>query len=99
MHGMIRTSFVLVFVVSLAACGSKKSSAPPPPTPATGAPIAFVVDKVTPGEDMKGSLDVRAYNFSAKRVAQYSILIRYYDPTGAVVRIKQGTPFENSYDH
>jgi hypothetical protein len=92
---MKRACLCLLFV--LAACG-KKSNDPPPAKPSTGAPVAFVVDKVTPGDDMKGSLDVRAYNFSAKRVAQYGVLIRYSDASGKVVKIKVGTPFEKSFD-
>lgn len=91
---MLRPSLCLVVV--LAACGGKKSSAPPPPQPATGAPLAFVVDKVTPGD--KGSLAVRAYNFSDKRIGQYGVLLRYYDKAGEVVTVKPGTPFEKSYD-
>lgn len=84
-------------LVVTAACGGKKSE-PPPAKPATGAPVAFVVDKVTPGEDHKGALDVRAYNFSDKRVAQYSILMRYHDKAGAVIKVKVGTPFEKDVD-
>ncbi len=88
----------LCIVIALAACGGKKSNEPPPDKPSTGAPVAFVVDKVTPGDNMKGSLDVRAYNFSDKRVAQYAVLIRYSDAGGKVIKVKVGTPFEKSFD-
>lgn len=89
----------VLLVVVLCGCGGKKdgdgTSAAPPPAPETGAPLAFVVDKVKTGEE--GELAVRAYNFSDKKIAQYSVLMRYYDKDGAVVWIKPGTPFEDSY--
>jgi hypothetical protein len=88
----------LCIVIALAACGGKKSNDPPPEKPSTGAPLAFVVDKVNAGPEMKGSLDVRAYNFSDKRIGQYSILIRYTDAGGKVIKVKPGTPFEKSFD-
>src|ERR1051325_10554043 len=96
---MLRLSLCLVLV--LAACGSKKSSsssAPPPPQSPNGSPLAFVVDKVTPGGRHDAKLAVRAYNFSDKRIGQYAVLLRYYDKAGEVLTIKPGTPFEASYD-
>ncbi len=91
---MLRTVLAVFLVLTFAACGGKKASNdPPPPAPATGAPLAFVVDKI----ESKG-LDVRAYNFSDKKIGQYAILLRYYDKAGAVVTVKPGTPFEDSFD-
>lgn len=88
----------LVLIALLAACGSKKSNEPPPAQPPTGAPVAFVVEKFTPGDDHKGSLDLKAYNFSEKKVAGYMILMRYTDASGAAIKVKQGTPFEKDFD-
>lgn len=76
---------------------SKKESGPPPAKPANGAPIAFEVTKVTPGD--RGALEVKAYNFADKPVAGYSILLRYADKAGARIRLKVGTPFEKDNDH
>jgi hypothetical protein len=91
----MRKLLVLGFV--LAACG-KKSSEPPPPQPATGAPIAFEAKSFKPGEDRKGSIDVKAYNFADKDIAQYWLLFRYHDAAGAVLKVQPGTPFEKDFD-
>ena len=63
-----------------------------------GAPVAFEVTKVTPGNDHDGALDVKAYNFSDKKVAAYGIMMRYTDKDGAPVKVKVGTPFEKDHD-
>ncbi len=80
------------------ACSSSSSGGggAPPPKPATGAPLAFTVQKVTPGE--RGSIAVKAYNFSDKTVAGYGIMMRYADKAGQRVKVKVGTPFEKDFD-
>ena len=87
---------VLVTVpIALAACG-KKSDAPAKPI--NGAPVAFVAGRLTPGEPFKGSVAVEEYNFSDKRVAGYDVMIRYKDASGAVLKVRAGTPFEKDVD-
>jgi hypothetical protein len=90
---------LLIIGIVLAACGGKKASnEPPPPQPSTGAPIAFEAKSFKPGKDRGGSVDVKAYNFSDKKVAQYWLLFRYTDAGGNVLKVKPGTPFEKDYD-
>jgi len=83
----------LILAAIAVACGNKGDSTPPPARPYTGAPVAFEVKAVK-----KDGLDVRAYNFSDKGVAQYSILMRYYDSDGQVIKTKPGTAFEKDFD-
>lgn len=89
-------SVVVAWSFSIAACkgGGGSASSPPPAQPSTGAPIAFEVTKVTPGADRAGKLAVRAYNFSAKTIAGYTIAARYTDQAGAVIKVGVGTAFE-----
>ena len=90
-------SFALALSLPAVACsGGSSGGGAPPPRPATGAPIAFVVEKVTPGE--RGSLAVKAYNFSDKTIAGYGIMMRYADKAGQRVKVKVGTPFEKDFD-
>ncbi|MCW5806698.1 MAG: hypothetical protein KIT31_30315 [Deltaproteobacteria bacterium] len=91
----------LASVTSLAACSKSDSSsgsassdnAEPPAKPFTGAPAAFVVDKIEPT-----ALETRVYNFSDKKVAGWGVLMRYYDDKGNVLKVKVGTPFEKDFD-
>ena len=93
----MRKLLVLGFV--LAACGGKKKdNEAPPPQPSTGAPVAFVATGFKAGADREGSIDVKAYNFSDKKVAQYWLLFRYSDASGNVIKVKPGTPFEKDHD-
>jgi hypothetical protein len=90
---------LLVLGFLLAACGGKKASNdPPPPQPSHGAPIAFEAKSFKAGSDRGGSVDVKAYNFSDKKVGQYMLLFRYKDASGAAVKVKAGTPFEKEHD-
>lgn len=73
--------------------GEDQPDRKPPPTPFTGAPVAFVVDKL--GDK---SLDVSVYNFGAKTTANYSMLIRYYGADGAPIKVGEG-PFARDYSH
>lgn len=83
---MLRQMAMTMAVVGvLGACGKKKTE-PPPAKPANGAPMAFEVTKVVPGEAFKSELDVRAYNFSAKKIASYWLLLRFKDSAGNIVR-------------
>jgi hypothetical protein len=93
----MRKLLVLGFLVA-AACGKKASNEPPPAQPSTGAPIALEAKSFKAGGDHGGSVDVKAYNFSDKKVAQYMLLFRYHDASGAVLKVKPGTPFEKTYD-
>jgi hypothetical protein len=68
---------------ALAACGKKQE--PAPAKPANGAPMAFQVTKVVPGEAFHSELDVRAYNFSDRTIASYWVLVRYKDSGGNIV--------------
>lgn len=93
----MRKLLVLGFLI--AACGGKKASnEPPPPPPATGAPIALEAKSFKPGTNRNGSVEVKAYNFSDKRVAHYWLLFRYTDATGNVLKVKPGTAFEKDHD-
>ncbi|MEZ4401566.1 MAG: hypothetical protein R3B06_16190 [Kofleriaceae bacterium] len=87
-------SFVTALSVSSAACKGGSSSAAAPPQPPNGAPIAFVVEKFTPGADRDGKVAIKAYNFSDKTVARYTIAARFTDKDGAVLKVGVGTPFE-----
>jgi hypothetical protein len=89
-------AFVLGFLV--AACGKKASNDPPPAKPSTGAPIAFEAKSFKPGADRGGYVDVKAYNFSDKKIGQYWLLFRYSDASGNVLKVKPGTPFEKDHD-
>ena len=88
---MIR--LIAASVLATLAC-SKSSDGPPPAAPSNGAPIAFEVTKMTPGKQHDGKLDVRAYNFSDKKIASYTIAARYTDTAGAAIKVGVGTPFE-----
>ncbi|HEX5062546.1 MAG TPA: hypothetical protein VFV99_24405 [Kofleriaceae bacterium] len=97
----MRKLFVgFVLGIVFAACGGKKASNEPPPAqPATGAPIAFEAKSFkTNGKSRGGTVEVKAYNFSDKKLAQYWLLFRYTDATGNVLKVKQGTPFEKDTD-
>jgi hypothetical protein len=97
---MSRLPSAFLCALVLAACGGSKSDGggggAAPPQPATGAPVAFEVTKVTPGE--QGALDVKAYNFSDKTIAGYGIAMRYADQGGQILKVKVGTPFEKDFD-
>jgi len=86
-------ALALIPTLSVAACGSGGG---PPPRPATGAPLAFEVQQVTPGD--RGSIKVKAYNFADKTIAGYGVLMRYTDKSGQRVKVKAGTPFEKEFD-
>jgi hypothetical protein len=89
--GVLSAAFALA-----AGCGKgeeKGAAKAPPEKPYTGAPVAFVVTRVAPD-----GLDVDVYNFSDKKVAQYGILMRYYDASGQVLKVKPGTAFEKDHD-
>lgn len=89
------TSLVVTGALSLAACGGKSSGGgAPPPQPANGAPVAFVVTKFKAGSDRDGTVDVKGYNFSDKKLASYTLAARFYDAGGAVLKVGVGTPFE-----
>jgi hypothetical protein len=94
-------TLILVLVVA-AACGGKKSGPPPaapaPAKPSTGAPVAFEAVKVTPGGENDGTIDLKAYNFSDRTIGTYMVLLRYHDASGAVIKVKPGTPFEKDND-
>lgn len=95
---LIAAVFATSLVAAVAACGGKKAE-PPPAKPADGSPVAFETTGVTPGEDHKGAVAVRVYNFSDKPIAQYMIKLRYHDAGGALLKVKPGTPFEADFDH
>jgi hypothetical protein len=88
-----------------AACGSssdgkggeqKAEAAPPPAQPSNGAPIAFEVVKATPGAKFEGKIAIKGYNFSDKKLAQYSVAARFTDASGAPLKVGVGTPFEDT---
>lgn len=85
-------------VLALSACsksGGGGGGAAPPPAPANGAPIAFgEVTKLTPGEKFEGEIEVKAYNFSDKKIASYAVAVRYTDQAGNALKVGVGTPFE-----
>src|ERR1044072_3449531 len=94
----MRKLLVLGFVLSAAACGSKKSNEPPPPQPSTGAPIAYEAKTFKAGDDRKGSVDLKAYNFADKDIGSHWLLFRFHDASGAVLKVQPGTPFEKDFD-
>lgn len=85
-----------VLALAAAACGSSSSSGggAPPTQPANGAPIAFQVVKFKAGGDRDGTVEVKGYNFSDKRLAAHTIAARFTDAGGAVLKVGVGTPFE-----
>lgn len=89
---------LLILGFLLVACGKKASNDPPPPQPSTGAPIALEAKSFKPGKDRGGEVEVKAYNFSDKKIAQYMLLFRYKDASGNVLKVKEGTPFEKTFD-
>lgn len=97
-------TFLGVLLVAVAACGGGESegksggtSEAPPEKPATGAPIAFIATDIKAGEGFDGAVKVKGYNFADKDVAQYTVLVRFKDDGGDVLRVKKGTPFEKSF--
>lgn len=101
-----RTRIALALLLAIAgACGGSGSdakadeaaSAPPPAAASNGAPIVFEVQKLTPGEKLDGKVAVKAYNFSDKTVAGYTVAARYKDKSGTVLKIGVGTPFEADF--
>jgi hypothetical protein len=93
----MRKLLILGFVVA-AACGKKGNSDPPPAMPASGAPIAFEAKSFKAGTSHNGMVDLKAYNFSDKKIGSYWLLFRYSDAAGNVLSVKKGTPFEKNYD-
>jgi hypothetical protein len=90
----------LLVGILLVGCGKKSGSggeAPPPPA-INGAPITFVAKSLKPGGDMGGTAELKAYNFSDKTFAQFMVVLRYHDKSGAVLKVKPGTPFEKETD-
>ncbi len=82
----------------LFACGGSKSDEAPPAKPPTGAPFAAQATSLKPGGDMDGEAEVKANNFSDKKVVSYTLLFRYKDASGKVLKVKPGTPFEKEHD-
>lgn len=97
MRKRVALSFLLGFLL-VTGCGKKASNEPPPAQPSTGSPVAAEAKGFKPGSDRGGSVDVRLYNFSDKKVAQYMLLFRYSDAAGNVLKVKEGTPFEKDHD-
>lgn len=85
---MKRTLLVLV----VAACGSKSNV---PEKPYTGAPIAFEVTSFHSGGKWGGKIDVRAYNFSDRVIASYSVMIRSLDANGKRIPVDKGSYFDH----
>jgi hypothetical protein len=94
----MRNLLVIGILVTAVACGKKADNTPPPDKPAHGAPIAFVFKSLKAGADRGGSVTVKGYNFADKAVAQYMLLFRYTDASGAALKVKVGTPFEKDFD-
>ena len=98
MRKRVAISFLLGLVLVLG-CGKKSgSNEPPPAQPATGSPVAAEAKGFKVGSDRGGSVDVKLYNFTDKKVAQYMLLFRYSDASGNVLKVKEGTPFEKDHD-
>ena len=92
----MRLSYILLgFVV---ACGGSKSSEPAPAQPPTGAPMAVQATSLKAAGDMNGEAEVKAYNFSDKKITSYTLLFRYKDASGNVLKVKPGTAFEKEHD-
>ena len=81
---MKTTTFALTSIL-VAACGK---DAKLPPKPINGAPVAFVAGALTHGRD--GTVKAKAYNFSDKRVVQFSLMLRYEDAAGNLVKVPFG---------
>lgn len=97
---MGRLASVFAFVAASTACsgGGGSASGGAPARPTTGAPIAFEVEKVTPGGRDTGAIAVKAYNFSDRTIAGYGIVMRYRDKDRQVVKVGVGTAFEKDFD-
>jgi hypothetical protein len=96
-RAMSRSTFVFLAAASLAAAacgGSSSTGGAPPPQPPNGAPLAFQVVKLHPGADRDGKLDVKAYNFSDRELAGYTVAVHYTDDQGKLIKVGVGTPFE-----
>lgn len=89
-----RNVLLALAAFTLVACGGDGKSRPAPEPPWTGAPVAVVVDQVTPPETLQVSL----YNFSDKKTATYMLLFRYYDKDGNLLKVQPGTSFEKDHD-
>lgn len=79
------TKHLILGTMILAAC-SKGSDAPP--KPADGSPMVFEVTSLKPGKTFDSEVGVRAYNFSDKPIANYSVLLRYRDAKGELLEMK-----------
>jgi hypothetical protein len=80
---MNNITLVTTLVLATAACGKTARL----DKPYTGAPIAFEVKQLHPGTGYKGSLDIRAVNFSDETIVQYAIVARYYDASDKIVQV------------
>ncbi len=87
---MTRTYLVILLVS--AACGSKSSE---PAKPYTGAPMAFEVTSFKSGGKFGGEVNVRAYNFSDRVIAGYSVMIRSYDANGKRIPVEPSSHFDH----
>lgn len=77
---MLTSESVARAMLAIQGDGEDQPGRAAPEKPFTGAPVAFVVDKVSPK-----SLDVSAYNFADKMVGGYGLVIRYLKADGTVV--------------
>ncbi len=96
----VSTMKALMLVVVLGVgCGKQAgdSGEAPPAKPAHGAPVAFIAKELKEGDNFKGEVVVKGYNFHDKAVGSYTLLFRYYDDKGAVIKITPGTPFEKTF--
>ncbi len=77
---MLTAESVARAMLAIQGDGEDQPNRPAPERPFTGAPVAFVVDKVN-----AQSLDVSIYNFGDKMVGGYGLLIRYLRADGSPV--------------
>ena len=77
---MLTSESVARAMLLLQGDGEDQPDRPAPERPFTGAPVAFVVDKLGPK-----SLEVSAYNFGDKMVGGYGLVIRYLKADGTPV--------------
>jgi hypothetical protein len=98
-----RASLLLALLLACGGSGGgdakpeAEAAGPPPAAPSTGAPIVFEATKLTPGEKLDGKIAVKAYNFSDKSIAGYTMSARYKDKDGKVLKVSPGTPFEADF--
>jgi len=92
-----RTPILALLLLLAVACGGKSESAETMEKPWNGSPVgaSFTSFGEKNGER---SVTLQVHNFGDAPVLSYSFMLRYFDKSGAPLKVQAGTPFESDVD-